>query len=300
MCSEMDVQTWRKEATARAVCRGPTVVSRLLKESETRLPLTDVYCLLGHATRKRREFLLAHPEYGLNRRELHRWEEYKRRRLGGEPCAYITGEKEFYSILFRVNRHTLIPRPETELLVDAVLALSPGRVLDVGTGCGNIAVAVKSLMRECEVFALDSSRRALATAKRNARLLLGNDAVTFVHSNFYKGLREAHGLREYRFDVIVSNPPYVKRADLPLLQREIREYEPSDALDGGRDGLDAYRSIIDRGGRFLSRKGKFVLEIDGRLLSGIGLLARQNGYFIEKTQKDLAGKVRMAVLGKTQ
>ncbi len=273
--------------------RAPAVC-RLREESVPQLPLTDVYCLLGHAIGKRREFLLAHPEYVLNRQELCRWEEYKKRRLLGEPCAYITGKKEFYSLLFEVNRHTLIPRPETELLVDAVVALSPDSVLDVGTGCGNIAVAVKSLMRECEVFAIDSSKRALETAKRNACRILGTDAVTFIHSRFYERVGEQ------RFDVIVSNPPYVKREELAVLQREVTEYEPHEALDGGEDGLDAYRTIVGEGGRFLSPGGKLVLEIDGRLLSGIGFLGSENGYFIERTVKDLAGKVRMAILRKTQ
>ncbi|MBN2324493.1 MAG: peptide chain release factor N(5)-glutamine methyltransferase [Spirochaetes bacterium] len=271
---------------------GPADVYRLVTESVPKLSLTDVYCLLGHATKRRREFLLTHPEYVLKKEELYLWEEYKKRRIQAEPCAYITGKKEFYSLVFEVNGHTLIPRPETELLVDEVIGLSPSSVLDVGTGCGNIAVAVKSRLKECEVFATDKSRRALETAEKNARRILGAGAVTFIHSSFYQAVGER------LFDVIVSNPPYVKRRDIASLAGEIKEYEPHDALDGGEDGLDAYRSILGDGGRFLAQSGRIVLEIDGRLLDGIGFLARENGYFIEKTKKDLAGKVRMAVVRK--
>jgi release factor glutamine methyltransferase len=155
-------------------------------------------------------------------------------------------------------------------------------------------VAVKSRLKDCEVVALDSSRRALETAERNARRILGTDAVTFIHSSFYEKLEER------LFDVIVSNPPYVMHGEIASLQREITEYEPHGALDGGEDGLDAYRSILGEGGRFLVRGGTIVLETDGRLIDGIRFLGLQNGYIIEKTKKDLAGKVRMAVLRKIQ
>ena len=282
----------KSRSPSRESARHAYAVRPLISESVPPLAVTDAYCLMGLALNKQKEFLYSHPDHVLDRRARARWEEYKRRRISGEPCAYITGIKEFYSLVFEVNRHTLIPRPETEMLVDEVVALSPHRVLDVGTGCGNIAVAVKSSLPGCAVFALDADTGALDTARRNARRILGRGDVTFFHSNRFESLPE----KEY--DVIVSNPPYVKVRDFDMLMREVRDYEPRSALDGGADGLDAYRWLLEQCGPFLAEGGRLLLEIDERLLSGIRSLGRKNGYFIERTKKDLAGRIRMAVLGK--
>lgn len=271
---------------------GPDVsVARVIEEARDALPGADIYCLLQHAVGRRKEFLLAHQDYILPKKELSLWKECKSRRLEGEPCAYITGTKEFYSLLFEVDSSTLIPRPETELLVDEIIDICPASVLDVGTGCGNIAVAVKYQMRECNVLALDVSRNAIRMARRNSRRVLGGNAIKFIHGSYFEGLSGT------RYDVIASNPPYIKRADIKTLQREVRDYEPLSALDGGEDGLDGYRIILKEGAGFLTDGGRIVLEIDERLLGGIRFLAEENGYIIEKIGKDLSERDRMVVLG---
>ena len=272
---------------------GPVVsVARVIGEARDALTGADIYCLLQHVVGRGREFLLAHPDYILSNKELSLWKECKNRRLEGGPCAYITGSKEFYSLLFEVDSSTLIPRPETELLVDEIIDIGPASVLDVGTGCGNIAVAVKHHLRECTVVALDVSREALRIARRNARRVLGGNVIKFIHGSYFESLSGT------RYDVIVSNPPYIKRADIETLQREIRDYEPLIALDGGEDGLDGYRIILKGGAGFLADGGRIVLEIDERLLRGIRFLAEENGYILKKIEKDLSGRDRMVVLGK--
>lgn len=269
-------------------------IARAVEEAADSIERTDIHCLLSHAIGREKEFLLTHPEYILSDSELKQWSEYRDRRVEGEPCAYIIGMKEFYSLSFKVNNYTLIPRPETELLVDEIIGLSPMSILDIGTGCGNIAIAVKFNLKNCTIVALDASREALRVANANTRRILGGEVIEFVHSNYFEAMPRR------RFEVIVSNPPYIKHSDLSGLEREIREHEPLLALDGGEDGLDAYRIILEQATEFIVENGKIVLEIDGRLLDGIHFLAVENGYIIEKIKKDLSGMNRMVVLGKLE
>jgi release factor glutamine methyltransferase len=274
------------------------------------LSYLDLQLLLARAIGKPREFLYAHPERELNPSEYELLEGFLERRLAGEPVAYITGEKEFYSLPFKVDGSVLIPRPETELLVDEVLARRPGSVLDMGTGSGNIAVAVKQHLRACRVLACDTSRRALAVAAANAREILGAHDVRFVESRFFEGLRRPRGKRPGHgrvneapfladtsmFDLIVSNPPYIPREALGSLPREVRDYEPLIALDGGEDGLDAYRAILSGAMEFLAPGGRVVLETDPSVLGGLLRLAKKAGFTLEKAIKDLRGLDRMVVV----
>ena len=265
-------------------------ITSLINDSKEILPLSDIYCLLTNVLGKKKEFLYSHPEYALSPDETRRWQEYKSRRLEGEPCAYIIGYQEFFSLLFKVNKYTMIPRPETELLVEEVMRLKPASVLDVGTGCGNIAVTLKYHNKQRAVIAVDISADALLVARENAGSLLGENDITFIESDYFTNVPAQ------AFDVIVSNPPYVISEEINTLQKEIREYEPLIALDGGGDGLDAYRLIIGRGRRFLKEGGRLVLEIDKRLIDGISSLALKNSYIIKKTVCDLSGRERMMVL----
>jgi release factor glutamine methyltransferase len=259
---------------------------------EEGLPPLDLQVLLARAIGEEREYLFAHPERQLRVSERALFEGYVGRRRGGEPVAYITGVKEFYSLPFKVDRSVLIPRPETELLVDEVLDRRPARLLDLGTGSGNIAVAVKHHLPSCRVVACDASESAIALAKENARNILGAEGVEFLTGRFFEGLRPSGGAS---FDLIVSNPPYVKRGALRTLQREVREYEPLLALDGGEDGLDAYGSILGSAREFLAPGGRIVLEIDPAVLESLLPLADRAGFAVEKIAKDLRGLDRMAV-----
>jgi release factor glutamine methyltransferase len=274
-------------------------VSSILSRWRKTLPPLDVELLLAHAlsdanpaigARGGREYILSHPEYGLGAAEFALVEEYCARRMRGEPVAYITGRKEFFSLSFEVNRSVLIPRPETELLVEEAVARRPSSLLDIGTGSGAVAVAVKRHLRECRVAACDASEEALTVARMNAAGILGMHGIRFLKSDYLDGVPPE------RFDMLVSNPPYVRRARLASLQREIREYEPRIALDGGEDGLDAYRAILGRAGEFLAAGGAIALETDPEVFEGLLDLASGHGYGPEKIVKDLGGSERMIVL----
>lgn len=269
---------------------GKTVLD-VIREASGLLPPADTYYLLGFALNRPKEFLLTYPEYELEDQELKSWYSVRERRIGGEPAAYITGFREFYSLSFRVNRHTLIPRPETELLVDEVIRRKPGTLLDVGTGSGCIAVAVSYHLHECRITAVDVSDEALKIARENASRLLRQHSITFIRSNYFENLSDE------RFDAIVSNPPYVRSGMMKDLEREVAHFEPAVALDGGSDGLAAYRTLLGEGGRFLMPGGVMMLEISPELREEVEKLARRKGYRTVEVEKDLSGHDRMMVLG---
>ena len=280
-------------------------ISSILSRWRKTLPPLDLELLLAHAlsdenpasgahggrpSRVGREFIFSHPEHKLGTAEIALVEEYCARRVRGEPIAYITGRKEFFSLSFEVNRSVLIPRPETELLVEEAIARKPASLLDIGTGSGAVAIAIKTHLRECRVAACDASEEALTVAGMNAVSILGRHGIRFVKSDYLDGVPPE------RFDMLVSNPPYVRRPTLASLQREIREYEPRIALDGGVDGLDAYRAILGRAGEFLAAGGAILLETDPEVLEGLLDLASGRGYEPEKIVRDLGGSERMLVL----
>ncbi|MFW6139270.1 MAG: peptide chain release factor N(5)-glutamine methyltransferase [Spirochaetota bacterium] len=272
---------------------GPGTIAQVVVHTSGQMAYVDMYCLLGYALHRSKEFLMSHPEYVLCGDEEEKWENYKKRRLAGEPCSYITGQKEFYSLSFLVNPHTLIPRPESEMLVEEAINLAPNTLLDVGTGSGNIAVAVKHHLPACRVMAVDVSKGAVATAEKNARRVLGTDnmgGIKFIHSNFFSNVPPV------KFEVIVSNPPYVKTSHLKGLQKEISKYEPRQALDGGEDGLFAYRCILEQARKYLHPHGRLLLEIDPDAEQQIIFMAVNNCYNIIKVKKDLMNKSRMVEL----
>ena len=267
----------------------PRTLGDVLNRNRGKLPSVDLYYLLSHTIGRSREFILAHPEYKLGIGPLCRWRRMKRRRLRGIPAAYLTGEKEFYGLVFKVNRHTLIPRPETELIVDEIVGRKPKSMLDLGTGSGCIAVAVARHLPLCKVTAVDISKKALAVAGLNSSRLCATD-ITFKRSNYFSSLPHQH------FDVIASNPPYVREGDVERLSPEVAGHEPSVALYGGRDGLHAYRIILSNARDFLAPGGVLVLEISPESAPSLRQLAGFYAYSIDRLARDLSGNERMMVL----
>jgi release factor glutamine methyltransferase len=232
-----------------------------------------------------RASVIAHPEGRPQPPVLQRYRELVGRRAQGEPFAYLTGQREFYSLTLAVDANVLVPRADTELLVELALGQRPrsgARVLDLGTGSGAIALALKAQRPDLDVVAVDTSATALAVARANAdRLSL---AVRFVRSDWFAALEPM------RFDLIVSNPPYVASGDAHLAGA--LRHEPQLALDGGADGLDACRKILASADAYLQPDGRLLFEHGFDQRDGLVALAASRGYRLVDSVDDLAGHPR--------
>ncbi len=252
-------------------------------------PRLDTELLLAMAADRARSAILGFSEDLVPAGASERFRELIQERRGGVPLAYLTGHKEFYSLDLNVSRDTLVPRPETELLVglalDQLEPMNDAKVLDLGTGCGAIALALKRERPDIQVTAVDSSTAAVRVAQQNAtRLALD---VRWARSRWFDALEGE------RYDLIVANPPYVASSDL----RRSRElcHEPNAALDGGEDGLDAIRLILARAREYL-RPGRYlILEHGYDQGSAVTALARENDYRHVQIHRDLSGHDRVLV-----
>ncbi|CAN5401192.1 peptide chain release factor N(5)-glutamine methyltransferase [soil metagenome] len=211
------------------------------------------------------------------------------RREEREPVSRILGEREFYGRAFAVTPATLDPRPDTETVVDEALchiaARQPARILDLGTGTGAIVVTLLAERPQARGVASDISADALAVAKRNASWHGVASRLDFVLANWFAGLAGT-------FDLIVSNPPYIPTGEIAALGREVRDFDPGGALDGGCDGLDAYRAIAAGARHYLARAGVVCVEIGEGQATDIEALFGENGYSVVSRRGDLGGHVR--------
>ena len=260
---------------------------RLSRVSES--PRLDAEILLCRSIDMPRSYLFAHPEDELDDLAAARFGAILERRIAGEPMAYITGTKEFWSHELLVSPATLVPRPETELLVDLALREIPRRaewqVLDLGTGSGAIAIAIAHERQMCQVTAVDISNAALAVARENVRALaLGN--VVLEAGNWTEPVQGR------RFDVIVSNPPYVRSDDEALLALR---HEPQSALAAGKDGLDAIRVLAAQCGAILEDTGVILIEHGAEQADAVDALLTQHGWTGICCHNDLAGLPRVTV-----
>lgn len=247
----------------------------------------DARILLGHVTRFTRERLMVEDASVLGTLEQAQFDALVDRRLRHEPVAYLTGEKEFFGLRFEVNQETLVPRPDTETLVEVALDYCKTldhapRILDLGTGSGAILLSVLHTCPAATGLGVDSSRGALDVARANAAALGLEERVEFLHGNWAEGL-------EGPFDVIVTNPPYIPSADVKDLMPDVSNYEPAGALDGGPDGLDPMRLIARDAARLLSEQGFFCCEIgQGQAAAAQAILA-DSGFHSVQCVPDLNG-----------
>lgn len=242
--------------------------------------------LLGHAVGKNRAWLLAHDQDLLEASQAASFQTLLTRRLSGEPVAYILCEREFYGLPLQVTPAVLIPRQDTELLVELALAFIPDRanysILDLGTGSGAIAIAIAKHRPGARITAVDQSATALAVAQNNAkRLAIAN--IRFLQGNWFAALAG-----DEQFDLIVSNPPYIAENDPHLAQGDLR-YEPTSALASGPDGLDAIRAIASKAQNYLKPGGVLLLEHGFEQAHACQQILQLNVFEGIQNHKDLAG-----------
>ena len=279
-------------------------VLRWAREYLSHLDVPEPYMegeyLLMHVLGCQRKDLLIHPERVLTSGEMKRFGEVIERRGRREPSQYILGEVEFRGLLFKVNREVLIPRPETELLVEeAVNSVCSGikdvTVLDLCTGSGCIAICIAKEIKErggLRVYAVDISGGAIAIARKNAERHRVEEKITFLVGDLFSVIKPL-GL-EGKIDLIVSNPPYVSKEAMERLQPEIKGYEPVLALYGGEDGLDFYRRIIREAPRYLKQQGGLIMEIGFNQARHVrNLFEKEKVFSGVEVKRDLAGIERI-------
>ncbi|MFL6592725.1 MAG: peptide chain release factor N(5)-glutamine methyltransferase [Luteimonas sp.] len=263
----------------------------LLREAAGRIGTVDAQWLLAHALGKPRSWLYAHADDCLDAQTSACFAALVERRHQGEPVAYLTGRRGFWKFELQVTPDTLIPRPETELLVERALDLLPrdaaSRIADLGTGTGAVALALAFERPRAQVLATDASARALEVARGNARALrLGN--IAFATGDWLAALGDA------RFDLIASNPPYIATGDPHLGDGDLR-FEPTSALASGADGLDAIRRIARDAARHLKPGGWLLLEHGFDQGEPVRALLAHAGFHQVRTERDLEGRERVTI-----
>jgi len=281
---------------------SPTV-GATLREGMQRLEQANVpsaplaaELLLMHALNRDRTYLYAHPEADVNSAQLEKFDSLINKRAAGMPAQYLTGKQEFWGMDFEVTPDVLIPRPETEHLIEVALSRigelrrnNPLRIADVGTGSGCIAVALAKEFPNANIFATDISPAALTIAQRNAARNNFASRIAFTECNLLEGIPQ-----QPLMNIIVSNPPYVARKDAASLPIDVREHEPELALFAGEDGMSIYPPLIEQAKTHLTEGGLLVLELGAGLFEPVSdLLEARSGWTRVSATQDLAGIVRV-------
>jgi release factor glutamine methyltransferase len=267
-----------------------------LKKVGVKTSLLDSRMLLQEVLKITYEELLVSATRLVTEEELKLFEEYLARRVKREPVSKILNRKDFWKHTFKTNEHTLDPRPETETLIEAVLNDYKDKnrelkILDLGTGTGCLIITLLKEFPKATGVAVDRSMDALKIAGDNADTIGVADRVNFVKGDWFKGIEE-------KFDIIVSNPPYIKSRDIDYLQEEVRMYDPKDALDGGVDGLDAYRDITAGVEKVMSNHARVYFEIGKWQENEVCNLIKEKAFAIHEVRKDILGIPRIISFNK--
>ncbi|KLU19360.1 SAM-dependent methyltransferase [Proteus mirabilis] len=272
----MNYEQWLREAALQLI------------ESDS--PKRDAEILLGYVTQRTRTYLIAFNETVLSPDELAQLSQLLTRRIKGEPIAYLVGEREFWSLPLKVSPATLIPRPDTECLVEKALEKLPSeptRILDLGTGTGAIALAMASERPDCHIIGVDFQTEAVALARENATNLALNN-TEFMESCWFSSLSG------HQFDMIISNPPYIDENDEHIHQGDVR-FEPLTALVAGKNGFADIEIIIETARQFLTDNGWVLLEHGWQQGEGVRNIFTDKGYCCVETFRDYGGNERVTV-----
>ena len=266
--------------------------TKILKRASIPSSKLDCEVLLSNVLKIKRENMLVNLNKEINHQDFINFNKLINRRKKNEPVAYIVGHKEFWNKKFKVNSDVLIPRPDTEILVEEVIKFtkinSSLNILDIGTGTGCVLLSVLNERKKCYGTGLDISKKAIIVAKHNAKIQQIKNRIKFINSSidkFYVG----------KYDLIISNPPYIKSGDIKNLDKDVSFYEPEIALNGGYDGYSKIREIIYRSSVLIKEKGKLFLEIGYNQKSEVIRILNCNKFYINKVVKDLGKNNRCII-----
>ena len=265
---------------------------KYLKINKILNPKLDSELILSKVLNKKREEILINLNYEINQMQYLKYNEYLNRRKNNEPIAYILGFKNFWKYKFLTNSSALIPRPETERIIEQsmrYLPLNKSRsILDIGTGSGCIVISLLKERSKCKATAIDISIKALKIAKTNAKLHHLENKIQFFNIDIDK-------FNSNKYDLIISNPPYINNVDLNRLDNNVKFFEPKEALSGGLDGYREIKKVVKKSSELLKYNGKLIIEIGNNQKNYVLKLLKDNDFFINNICKDLSGKDRCIV-----
>ena len=268
-----------------------------LKRNKIKSALLDSELLLSKAIKKSREFIILNSKHDINEKDYYYFQELISQRSKGEPIAYLTGKKFFWKYEFIINNKVLIPRPDTEIIIEKVLDIYKNKrninFLDIGFGSGCILLSILKERKDFRATGVDISGHALKVCNLNAHKLGVKSRVKLFKSDIDK-------FSNGKYDLIISNPPYIKKLDLKYLEKDVIKFEPNLALDGGLDGISEIRKIIKKSSELVKNGGKLILEIAFNQKKEVKKILRNNSFYINSVIKDLAKNDRCIISTKVE
>ena len=264
----------------------------ILQKNKIANPQLDSEILLSNSIKRDKKHIILNPKEILNSEQLEKFNSLIERRKKGEPIAYLINKKEFWKDEFFVNKDVLIPRPDSELIIEQVLKIYSKdvqlQVLDIGTGSGCILLSILKERSNFYGTGIDISKKSINVSKFNAKQLNLTNRVKFFHSsvdNFNNG----------KYDIIVSNPPYIEQASLKYLEKDVVNFEPKLALSGGFDGFSKIRKVINKASILIKKNGKFILEIGFNQKNKVIKILKEEGFYVNKAIKDYGNNDRCII-----